>query len=505
MSQPLTVGTAGHIDHGKTALVQALTGRNTDRLPEEKQRGISIELGYAELDLGERRLSLVDVPGHERFVRTMIAGASGIDLFLMTIAADDGVMPQTREHASVLRALGVDSGVIALTKCDLIDATARRRAAMDASALLPGIPIVEVSSHTGEGLTALRTALAAAAEGTGEDSRHRNDIEEPVVLHVDRVFTIAGHGTVVTGTLWSGTVRRGDRLELLPDGQKARVRQIQVHDRRQEVAGPRQRVALNLTGIKRNEIRRGDVVTGIGSALCPSRCMDVVLSCWTEEPKDNQRVQVHHGTRETPARVVRRVDGTTQLRLEAPLVAMKGDRFVIRRIAPPDTIGGGTVIDADPRRRSTSESENSGQEEPGRKDMQKGIGTVEPSIRLKGHILKTLQADAAMPRGSMALARTLEIDHDEAVAALESLRASGDLVRVKPDVYYPPSELESLTRQAVALIREHGSITIAEARDALKISRKYAQALLGYLDSVKVTIRRGDHRSLRQSYLARGS
>src|SRR5690349_1689250 len=233
--RPLTLGTAGHIDHGKTVLVRALTGVDTDRLPEERARGISIELGYAQLQLPSgRRLSVVDVPGHERFVRTMVAGATGIDLFLMTIAADDGVMPQTREHAAVLDALGVETGVVAITKCDLADP---ERASGEAAELLPGATIVPVSSRTGEGLDALRAALdRVPVSGRAADG--------PLRLHIDRVFTIRGAGTVVTGTLWSGTAMRGATVTVLPGGVKARIRAVEVHDAPVERAEAGQRVAL---------------------------------------------------------------------------------------------------------------------------------------------------------------------------------------------------------------------------------------------------------------------
>src|ERR1700754_3620330 len=244
---PLTLGTAGHIDHGKTALVRALTGVDTDRLPEEKARGISIALGYAPLALPSgRRLSVVDVPGHERFVRTMGAGAPGIDLFLMVIAADDGVMPQTREHAAVLAALGVGVGVVAVTKADLADPAP---AAAEAAELLPGAEIVAVSARTGTGLEELRAALERAAEralsraGAG-----------PLRLHVDRVFTVRGAGTVVTGTLWSGVAERGAHVPVLPAARAARIRGVEVHDVPTERANAGQRVTLNLAGLDRDEV-----------------------------------------------------------------------------------------------------------------------------------------------------------------------------------------------------------------------------------------------------------
>src|SRR5215203_2501794 len=254
---PLTVGTAGHVDHGKTTLVQALTGRDTDRLKEEKERGISIELGYAPLELPSgRRVSVVDVPGHERFVRTMVAGATGIDLFLMVVAADDGVMPQTREHAAVLAALGLRSGVVAVTKADLADPA---RAAAEAAELFPGAEVVPVAAPSGEGLDELRAALDRVASGLPARASGG-----ALRLHVDRSFTIRGAGTVVTGTLWEGTAARGDEVRILPAGTAARIRSVQVHDEPRERAEAGQRVALNLAGVARDEVARGDVVVAAG-------------------------------------------------------------------------------------------------------------------------------------------------------------------------------------------------------------------------------------------------
>ena len=349
---PLTLGTAGHIDHGKTVLVRALTGVDTDRLPEERERGISIELGYAPLELPSgRRLSVVDVPGHERFVRTMVAGATGIDLFLMVVAADDGVMPQTREHAAVLAALGVTAGVVAVTKADLADPA---RASAEAAELLPGAEVVPVAAPAGEGLDALRAALdraAAALPGRG-------GADGPLRLHVDRSFTIRGAGTVVTGTLWEGAAARGDEVRILPAGTPARIRSVQVHDEPRERAEAGQRVALNLAGVGRDEVRRGGRDRGRRAlgARPPSFRVDVALTWATPDarPDGGTRVAVHHGTRETPARLAELGGRYFQLRLEQPLVPARGDRVVIRSLAPPDTLGGGVVLDPDPPRHGPS-------------------------------------------------------------------------------------------------------------------------------------------------------
>lgn len=224
---PLTVGTAGHVDHGKTWLVRALTGKDTDRLPEERERGISIDLGYAPLDLPDgRRLSLVDVPGHERFVRTMVAGASGIDLFLLVVDAAEGARPQTHEHLAILRLLGIERGVVAVTKADAVDAETLELTVEETRELVPGAAVIATSAVTGAGLDELRSALAEAAGRVGERPRSR-----PTRLFVDRVFTLRGIGTVVTGTLWSGSLGEGDTVRAEPGGLDVRVRSVQVHDR----------------------------------------------------------------------------------------------------------------------------------------------------------------------------------------------------------------------------------------------------------------------------------
>src|SRR5262249_27874637 len=253
---PLTVGTAGHIAHGKTWLVRACTGRDTDRLPEEKARGISIDLGYAPLELPDgRRLSLVDVPGHERFVRTMIAGATGIDLFLLVIDAGEGARPQTHEHLAILRLLGIEHGVVALTKSDVVEEDTLELARLEAAELVPAAPVVATSARTGAGLDELRAALAEIAAGVA-----RPESSLAARMHVDRSFTLRGIGTVATGTLWSGTIGEGDELRVEPRGRTVRVRSVQVHDRPVERAEAGQRVAVSLPGVERQEVGRGDVL-----------------------------------------------------------------------------------------------------------------------------------------------------------------------------------------------------------------------------------------------------
>ena len=336
---PLTVGTAGHIDHGKTWLVRALTGKDTDRLPEERTRGISIDLGYAPLELpGGRRLSLVDVPGHERFVRNMVAGATGIDLFLLVIDAAEGARPQTHEHLAILRLLGIEHGVVAVTKADSVDGETLELAVEEARELVPEADVVPVSAKTGEGLDELRTALAAAA-----DTAERSHPDGPVRLYVDRVFTLRGIGTVVTGTLWSGTIGEGDALRVEPTGLDVRVRTVQVHDQTVERAAAGQRVAVGLPGVERGRLERGDALVEPGAYPVTYR-LDVRLEELDDVPA---AVKVHLGTADVAARVARR-GRFAQLRLERALVAARGDRVVLRTTT---TVGGGTVLDPKPPRR----------------------------------------------------------------------------------------------------------------------------------------------------------
>jgi selenocysteine-specific elongation factor len=343
---PLTVGTAGHIDHGKTWLVRALTGKDTDRLPEEQKRGISIDLGYAPLELADgRRLSLVDVPGHERFIRNMVAGATGIDVFLLVIDAGEGARPQTHEHLAILRLLGIGHGVVAVTKVDAVDEESRELALMEARELVPGAAAVATSARTGEGLDELRAALAEAV-----DRVESRPATRPTRHFIDRVFTLHGIGTVVTGTLWSGSVGEGDSLRAEPAGLDVRVRSVQVHDWPVERAEAGQRVAVALPGVERGDLRRGDALVEPGAYPLSYR-LDVALEP-LEEIADGTRLHVHHGTAEHLARVVRIDDRHAQLRLSAPVVAARGDRIVLRE---GTTLGGGTVLDPAPPRRPSAE------------------------------------------------------------------------------------------------------------------------------------------------------
>ncbi|HTY23885.1 MAG TPA: selenocysteine-specific translation elongation factor [Desulfomonilaceae bacterium] len=349
------LGTAGHIDHGKTELVRALTGIDTDRLKEEKQRGISIELGFAFLDLGDDvRIGIVDVPGHEKFVRHMVAGSGGIDIAALVVALDEGVMPQTVEHLDILKLLGIPLGLVVLTKLDLVDDELALLAEEDVKDLikgsfLEGAPMARVSSRSGQGIAELRETLAALSRQV-----EARPVHGLLRLPVDRIFTLKGHGTVVTGTLISGSISTGDEVEILPGGLRTSVRSIESHNRQEETAFPGERVAANFRGLEQSNIQRGEVVTHPGE-FRPSSIIDVKLTVLARSPlslKSGRKVRVHHFTSEVEARVILPDGGElepgqtamAQLRTSSPLVPSAGDRFVIRALSPSITLGGGTVL-----------------------------------------------------------------------------------------------------------------------------------------------------------------
>jgi selenocysteine-specific elongation factor len=352
----IIVGTAGHIDHGKTALVRALTGIDADRLPEEKRRGITIDIGFADLDLGEVRIGFVDVPGHEKFVKNMLAGAHGIDLVALVIAADESVMPQTREHFEICRLLGVKHGLVVLTKRDLVDeemlALVREEAKeLVAGSFLEAAPIVAVSSRTGEGLEELKSTLRGIAlqvPARSEDFITR--------LPIDRAFTMSGFGAVVTGTLIAGAIAEGDELELLPATRNVRVRGLQVHGAKVSRATAGQRTAVNLSGIETVDLERG-MLLAPAHHLRPTQIIDAHVTALADAVRglrSRQRVRVHVGAAETLARVrvleesgeiKPGVSGFVQLRLEAPTVGVLGDRFIVRSYSPQRTIAGGIIVD----------------------------------------------------------------------------------------------------------------------------------------------------------------
>ncbi len=356
------LGAAGHVDHGKTALITALTGTHTDRLKEEQERGISIELGFAEFDLGDGvQLGVVDMPGHEKFVKQMVSGAGGVDLAFLVVAADEGVMPQTVEHLEILDSLGVRSGVLVITKTDMVDEDFVAVATEEAMELvegtfLDGKPVVAVSAHAGTGLDELKEALKAeclALPVRREEGAFR--------MPIDRVFTMPGVGVVTTGTCWQGAVAEGDRLVLQPGALPVRVREVQVHGRRSARGASGQRLALALHGVKKEDLERGFQVTAEAAALVSNR-LDIrvnVMKHYQGVVKNRQRLHVHHAGREVLGRIILLDEqelggdagprtGLAQLHLEEPLVAAREDRLVLRFYSPVTSIAGGVVLDAAP-------------------------------------------------------------------------------------------------------------------------------------------------------------
>ena len=354
MSVPhgLVIGTAGHIDHGKTTLIRALTGIDTDRLEEEKQRGISIDLGFAHLDLPDgRRIGFVDVPGHERFIKNMLAGAGGIDAVLLVVAANESVKPQTREHLAICRLLGVKYGLIALTKTDLVsaeelDRTRAEIASLCRGSFLQSVPVIPVSAATGEGISELKRALALLAGQIPARST-----EGIARLPIDRSFALKGFGTIVTGTLWRGTLRTGDLVQLHPSGRQLRVRGLEVHNEPWQTACAGQRTAVNLAGIEAAEIRRGDVLTQ-ACGFESTTLFDAMIE-WLDEaqaPHARETFLLHTGTAEIPARLKVLAGGAARLWLSRPALVLPADRFVLRRPSPAQTVGGGFVVDPFPPR-----------------------------------------------------------------------------------------------------------------------------------------------------------
>ena len=423
---PILIGTAGHIDHGKTRLVGRLTGVNTDRLPEEKARGISIDLGFAHFEAGGFRFGVVDVPGHERFVRNMVAGATGINLAVLVVAADDGVMPQTREHLEIMDLLGIQAGLVALTKTDLVDPEMVELAQLDieetvSGTFLDGCRVIPVSSETGEGIEELRAAIVDLC----------SQIELPQTLPVfrmaiDRVFSITGHGTVVTGSVISGEVHVGDSLELWPEGREVRVRSVQQHGESSDEAGSRQRTAINLAGLKQDEVSRGCELATPGY-LKPTRRLIVDLRLLSSSPmplKDRIEVSLHMGTREVSARVIlkgRRLEagqrGIAELRLAEPVVAAWGQHFILRRTSPAVTIGGGRILDSaipDIRRLRDIEM----------------LGTALQSDSPAERLAVRLEQQDSIDRADLSLASSVGIMPGELQRLLDELRSAGEIVQL---------------------------------------------------------------------------
>ncbi len=622
------VGTAGHVDHGKSTLVRALTGIDPDRLAEEKAREMTIDLGFAWLTLPSgQAVSIVDVPGHERFIKNMLAGVGGIDAALLVVAADEGPMPQTREHLAILDLLGIDRGLIVLTKADMVDeeflelaAEATREAV--AGTTLADAPLIVTAATTGQGSDALKAALDALLAGTPPRAPHGRPR-----LPVDRAFTIAGFGTVVTGTLLDGTLAAGQEIELLPRGIRGRVRGVQTHQAKVSLALPGSRTAVNISGVAVEEVRRGDVLTPPGW-LVPTHLLDVRVRMTATAPalEQNDPVDLFVGASEVQGRATLlgadRLgpgdEGWVQLRLAEPVAVVRGDRFILRRPSPSETIGGGIVVDSAPRRHrrfhaATLERLESLQRgtpqdlarqllangprevreviaatglereaaypilagligggellllQPGvdalppnaflllesgasamesrmtlllanfhmANPLKRGMPREEAKSRLglaprlfdefvahlhrKGSIVAEAGSGAPilhMPEHAVALPPAQRAAADALLAALAKepyappdpatlgvgpetltvLADEGSIVRVAEGIVFARDAYDRMVAQTLALIDAHGSVTLAQFRDAVGTSRKYAQAMMEYLDARRITRRAGDAR-----------
>lgn len=621
------VGTAGHVDHGKSTLVRALTGIDPDRLAEEKAREMTIDLGFAWLTLPSgQSVSVVDVPGHERFIKNMLAGIGGIDAALLVVAADEGPMPQTREHLAILDLLGISRGLIVLTKADTVDeeflelaADATREAV--AGTTFAHAPLIATAATTGQGLDALKAALDALLADTPPRAPHGRPR-----LPVDRAFTIAGFGTVVTGTLLDGTLATGQEVELLPRGIRGRVRGLQTHQAKVSLALPGSRTAVNISGVAVEDVHRGDVLTTPGW-LVPTHLLDVRLRMTAGAPalEQNDPVDLFIGASEVQARAtvlgVDRLEagdeGWVQLRLAAPVVVVRGDRFILRRPSPSETIGGGTVMESAPRRHRRFDSGAlerleslrrgtprdlarqllaSGPREvreviavmeleegaahviltalidegellalspephalsPGTfllleggavvlesrltvmlakfhaaNPLKRGMPREEAKSRLgltprlfdefvahlhrKGSVIA--EGGGApilrMPTHTVALPPAQRVAADALLAALAKepyappdpatlgvgaetlavLAEEGSIVRVAEGIVFARDAYDRMVTQTLSLIDAHGSVTLAQFRDAVGTSRKYAQAVMEYLDARRITRRAGDAR-----------
>lgn len=632
----IILGTAGHIDHGKTTLIKTLTGVDLDRLKEEKARGITIQLGFTSLSLPSgQRLGIVDVPGHEKFVRNMVSGVGGIDIVLFTIAADEGIMPQTREHLDICQILNIKRGVVALTKIDLVDQDWLQMVTEEINEFTKGsflepAPVVPLSSVTGQGIPSLLTTLDTLAQEVEE--RTSGGIFR---LPIDRVFTMKGFGTVVTGTLISGSVSLGDNVEILPEKIAAKIRGIQVHNQQVEKASAGLRTAINLQGVDRDFLERGSILVP-SKTLKPTLRIDVKmqhLAGSSKSLKNRSRIRFHSGTSEVLAQLTLLdmdelppgSSSLAQLKLEEPVVVIPGDRFVIRSYSPLFTIGGGEVLDAHPHKHKRLEPETLSQlnaiqkgsdknnmflfvsdsglggmdlpqlisrmgKEPSQllrllhelvsdkklvqidKESQKVIATrtyeelksllleqirnyhkkfplkkgmlkeelksklpalVDPrlfnhlladllnssSIRvekdklwlhdhqpslkdaqkeLKDRISEIYRKGKLTPPSFKELLDQLLSNEKETESILDLLTADGTLVKVKENLWFHRETLDTLQKDLIEFIKKHGEMTTAQFKDLTRASRKYAIPLMEYFDQLKVTIRVGEKRVLRE-------
>jgi selenocysteine-specific elongation factor len=465
----IVIGTAGHIDHGKSSLVKALTGIDPDRLKEEKARGITIELGFAHAQIGDEIVAFVDVPGHEKFVRTMLAGVGGIDSVMLVVAADESVMPQTREHFDICRLLRVQQGLVVLTKADLVDGETLDLVRLEvrdlvAGSFLEGAPVVSVSSRTGLGLDEIRQVLAMQAA-----ARRRRPDAGSARMGVDRVFSMQGFGTVVTGTLISGRVKLEDELVIVPAGRTVRVRGVQVHGSRQAVAVAGQRTALNLGGIDVAEVPRGHTLASADSLTVTRRIDGLIDLLPSAKPlKHGTRVRFHQGTREALGRVsiagqaseiAPGTTGAVRLRLEAPAAVTRGDRFILRAYSPQATIAGGQVLDPDPPATAIRTAaavrrfEGLGWRDSGA-DRDAALARMIADAGAAGLVVRSLVSRGGVPAPDLASTLNALVERGAAVVAGEHLvnpllldRLSGELLGLVEEFHRTQPLAEGIPRE----------------------------------------------------------
>ena len=483
------IGTAGHVDHGKTALIKALTGIETDRLQEEKKRGITIELGFAHLDWDDgTQAGIVDVPGHEKFIKNMLAGAGGIDLAMLVVAADDGFMPQTIEHLDILTLLGVKDGMVVITKADTVDPEWLEMMQEEIhqrveGSFLEGKPIMAVSAFTGQGIPELKEALRLLVHKASEKS-----MRVPFRLPVDRVFSVDGFGTVVTGTLIEGSMHEGDAAQLVPSGAQTRIRNLQVHGKDVTTAYAGQRVAVNLAGLKKTDIQRGDCVAKPDS-IRTSRMLDVRLQNLRSSRRiilNDTQVHLYHGATVLLAKIVLLGQDElhpgqscyAQLRLAEPIATKKGDRFVIRFYSPLETIGGGVILDDCPQRHKRSET--------GILDALK----IRESGSSGAQVLQVLAEFGSQLPTAAQLAAKLRCDETEASEQVRDLVAQGKAVEPLSGKYTAASVMDQIWGSCRDILAQyhkvnplHAGMKAAELRQKLfkNMDQPSADALLGAL------------------------
>lgn len=481
----IIVGTAGHIDHGKTTLIKALTGRNTDRWEEEQRRGITIDLGFTYFDLpGGDRVGIIDVPGHERFINNMVAGVVGMDLVLLVIAADEGIMPQTKEHVDILNLLGIEKSIIVLNKCDLVDEEWLELVEEEVKEELEGTfladaPVVKVSAATGEGLE----GLIGLIERMTSDEVVAKDIQTIPRLPVDRAFTLSGFGTIITGTLVSGTITKEDTLEMYPVGKECKIRSIQVHGQDKEACYAGQRVAINLSNVKKKEIKRGCVLAPKNS-MKNTDLLDVKLRILDSSVRiltNHMRLHFFTGTSEVLCRAVLLdreeigpgESGFVQLRLEEEVAVRRGDKFVVRFYSPMETIGGGEVLEPNPRVKRRFQQDVI--EELKRKESGSTADVIELHVKGHGDTLITVAE----------LAKLTALSLEEVKEDVEQLESQG-LVCVFPmrkDIYVWHSDSRRKARQTI-----QDALKAYEERFPYRYGMKKAEVQATHFQKIKANV-----------------